>query len=497
MNVDNESDSIYIKSKVNALSIYNTYWCLVELRSRLTIQQQDILKNDPLCKLKLIETLKKQKYNPKDLDRLLEISTNNSIPLSYVKWFYEDNRAAIWLNMVLKNRNILADNIYKESDISIFIHNLIFNKKILVTAKEVYEGTEGYNETLLYNKRLVLDLLETAYIRSKVPSKEMKWLNKHNTAQITHMYEYMQKVYDIDYIYLNKKNKKLGNQSYRKPDKSGYRQALICTDSINFGESNTTSRYQHMLASLDYWMFDTYWFDGEGIAVDAIKTVNRVTFIENMNAAWNSKTRRVRDRKTKDKGLDLNSTNKKILRLLAKKQDKTQIQMLNDIVASYCPESFNEVISKPKKMNKLSLGNYGKPYTDHFKMAESIEDKPTSTDFTSVDNRSNEIEDFRGDDQLFESVLDSVSAHILLDSHVDTSNDVLEATIDIARENIAHKGVSMTTNNESITKPNAHNAKYGLYTNFDRRSTNQRVDDKNDAFDKNAEIIRYMKLKNK
>ena len=74
---------------------------------------------------------------------------------------------------------------------------------------------------------------------------------------------------------------------------------------------------------------------------------------------------------------------------------------------------------------------------------------------------------------------------------------MLEATIDIARENIAHKGVSMTTNNESITKPNAHNAKYGLYTNFDRRSTNQRVDDKNDAFDKNAEIIRYMKLKNK
>lgn len=490
MSIDNESDSIYIKSKVNALSIYNTYWCLVELRSRLTIQQQDILKNDPLCKLKLIETLKKQKYKPKDLDRLLEISTNNSIPLSYVKWFYEDNRAAIWLNMVLKNRNILADNIYKESDISIFIHNLIFNKKILVTGKDIREGAEGYSETLVFNKKIVLDLLETAYIRSKVPSKEMKWLNKHNTAQITHMYDYMQKTYDIDNINLNKINKKITNQSYKNTDKSGYRQALICTDSINFRESDKTSRYHHILASLDYWMFDTYWFDGEGVALERAKSANRVTFIGNMDAAWKSKTRRIRNKKTKDKGLDLNSTNKKILKLIAKKQDKTQAQMLNDIVASYCPESFAEVINKPKNTSKLSVGNYGKPYTDKFETAQSIKDKPTSTEFTSVDDRSNEVEDFRGNDHLFESVSDSASAHTL-GSHVDASNDVLEAIADkdIARENIAHKGVSMTTNNESITKPNAYSAKHGLYTNFDCRSTNQRVDDKNNVFEKNAEII--------
>lgn len=490
MNICTEKNSDYITSKVNALSIYNTYWCLVELRSYGRTPYVNILKNDPFCKLRLIETLKKQKYNPKDLDKFLEVSTNNSIPLSYVRWFYEDNRAAIWLNMVLKSRDILSDNIHKNSDISVFVHNLIFNKNLLVTAKDIREGTEGYNEVLVSNKRIVLDSLETAYIRSKVSSKEMKWLNKHNTAQITHMYDYMQKTYDIDNINFNKMTKRLSNQSYKNVNKNEYRKPLVCADTIKFRESDTTSRYHHMLASLDYWMFDTYSFDREGIAVDGIKTANRVTFIENMNAAWNSKKRRVRDKKTKDKGLDLTSTNKKLLKLIANKQGKTQTQMLNDIVASYCPESFNEVINKPKKMNKLSLGNYGKPYTDHFKMAESIEDKPTSTDFISVDDCSNEIEDLRGNDHLFESVSGSASAHTL-GSHVDASNDVLEAIADndIAKENIAHKDASMTTNNEALTGSNAHGAKHDLFASFDHGSTNKRIDDKNDGFEKNAEII--------
>ena len=44
----------YIEKKVNALSIYNVYWCLYELGWRRQLPTETVLKNDSFCKLQLI-----------------------------------------------------------------------------------------------------------------------------------------------------------------------------------------------------------------------------------------------------------------------------------------------------------------------------------------------------------------------------------------------------------------------------------------------------------
>ena len=118
----------YIEKKVNALSIYNVYWCLYELGWRRQLPTETVLKNDSFCKLQLIRILKEQRYSVRSLNIFLEVSAENSIPLPYVKWFYEDARAALWLKMVLENTINSSEPIISKSDISIFIHDVIFNK---------------------------------------------------------------------------------------------------------------------------------------------------------------------------------------------------------------------------------------------------------------------------------------------------------------------------------------------------------------------------------
>ena len=115
----------YIEKKVNALSVYNVYWCLFELRERGQLPTGTVLKNDSFCKLQLISLLKKHKYNVIKLNNFLEASAENSIPLSSVKWFYDDTRAALWLKMVLENTINLNESTITESDITIFIHDFI------------------------------------------------------------------------------------------------------------------------------------------------------------------------------------------------------------------------------------------------------------------------------------------------------------------------------------------------------------------------------------
>ena len=97
-----QKNAEYIEKKINSLSFYSAYWCLFGLRSLHNISDKQILRDDTHVKSKLIHILKKANYNPKNLDRILQTSADESIPLSYVKWFYEDDRAALWINMVLK-----------------------------------------------------------------------------------------------------------------------------------------------------------------------------------------------------------------------------------------------------------------------------------------------------------------------------------------------------------------------------------------------------------
>jgi hypothetical protein len=51
----------YIEKKVNALSIYNVYWCLHELGWRGKLLEGRVLKNDSFCKLQLCT---RQKNHP-------------------------------------------------------------------------------------------------------------------------------------------------------------------------------------------------------------------------------------------------------------------------------------------------------------------------------------------------------------------------------------------------------------------------------------------------
>ena len=85
----------YIERKINSLSFYSAYWCLFGLRSLHILPEKWILRDDTRVKSKLIHILKKKNYSPKNLDRILQASADESVPISYVRWFYEDDRAAL------------------------------------------------------------------------------------------------------------------------------------------------------------------------------------------------------------------------------------------------------------------------------------------------------------------------------------------------------------------------------------------------------------------
>ena len=329
----NIEDEKYIEKRVNALSIYSMYWCMYELRLIGDLPTGAILKGDSFCKKRLIRILKQRPYSPRDLNRLLEASAENSIPLYYVKWFYEDRRAALWLNMVLKKDNIPSSSISIESDIDVFVHDVIFNRRVLTQNKEVVEQDSDAQIKL---KKETLDLLKGAYLLSKVNSKDIQWLtNKNNgSAKINYTYQYMSKMYDLDNLRQNKLYKKSNKDWNKNTNKYGYQQALICTDTIKFKETDTAMRLCHILASLDYWMFDTYWLYQEGNLVNTVKADNRRLFISNMYDAWNAKQKRDRDKVKKQQGIDLTSDNKKNLRRLAKACGKTQREVLNELVES-------------------------------------------------------------------------------------------------------------------------------------------------------------------
>lgn len=329
----NIEDEKYIEKRVNALSIYSVYWCMYELRLVGDLPTGTILKGDSFCKKRLIRILKQRPYSPRDLNRLLEVSSENSIPLPYVKWFYEDRRAALWLNMVLKKYNISSSLISIESDIDIFVHDVIFNRRVLIQNKEILERDSDAQIKL---KKENLDLLKGAYLLSKVNSKDIQWLtNKNNgSAKINYTYQYMSKMYDLDNLRQNKLYKKSNKDWNKNANKHGYRQALICTDNIKFKATDTAMRLCHIMASLDYWMFDNYWFYQESNLVNAEKADNRNLFISNMYDAWNAKQKRDRDKIKKQQGIDLTSDNKKNLRRLAKAWGKTQREVLNELFES-------------------------------------------------------------------------------------------------------------------------------------------------------------------
>lgn len=337
----------YIERKINKLNIYNVYWCFFELRSRSQIPTENILKNDALCKYQLIRVLKYRKYSPRTLDIFLEESAKNSIPLPYVKWFYEDKRAALWLKMVLEKNEILSDSIFTESDVTIFIHNIIFNSNLFITNRKLRDR-DYYrdNEETIFKKKLSLEYLKESYILSNNSPKNIKWLNGSSDKKINYTYQYMLKKYDIDNLIKNRDEKKQyqeinkkydkGSKKYslKKTNKDGYKQALICTDTIFFKSTDSASRLDHILASLDYWVFDTDWFATESVRIDEKKIANRNLFIKNMYEAWNAKQKRDRDRLKKKQGIDLTSDNKKNLRDLAKRRGKTQREVLNELVES-------------------------------------------------------------------------------------------------------------------------------------------------------------------
>lgn len=365
--IENEK---YIEKKINALSVYNVYWCMYELRLRSQLPTDIILKDDSFCKLRLIRILKQRRYSTRSLNIFLEVSAENSIPLSYVKWFYDDIRAALWLKMVLRNTINSSESIITESDISIFIHDVIFNKKLLILNRKIVEKN---SDSQVAFKKIALEKLKDAYLLSKVKSKDIQWLtNKNNgSAKTNYTYQYMNKIHDLNQLKINKENNKIKKDKKNKENKgniinneerkiainkSKYRQALICSDIIKFKATDTAMRLCHMLASLDYWMFDTYWPYQESHIVGKEKADNRELFISNMEDVWNSKQKRDRDKIKKNQGIDLTSDNKKNLKYLAKVYGKTQREVLNDLVESAYSQT-------PKQEIKLTSSL---PYQDAF-----------------------------------------------------------------------------------------------------------------------------------
>ena len=328
--IENEK---YIERKVNALSVYNVYWCLFELRERAQLPTGTVLKNVSFCKLQLIRILKQRRYSVRSLNIFLEVSAENSIPLSYVKWLYDDTRAALWLKMVLRNTINSSESIITESDISIFIHDVIFNRKLLLSNKKIVEKN---NDSQVKLKEITLESLKDAYLLSQVNSKDIKWLTSKSNSSVktNYIYKYMNKLHDLNNLRRNKESKKKNGGRKTNINKAGCQQALICSDTIKFKETDTAMRLCHILASLDYWTFDTYWLYQDGNLVNTEKADNRRLFISNMYDAWNAKQKRDRDKAKKQQGIDLTSDNKKNLRRLAKACGKTQREVLNELVES-------------------------------------------------------------------------------------------------------------------------------------------------------------------
>ena len=457
-------NAAYIEKKVNSLSIYNAYWCLCELRLRNNFPPTHILRDDPQCKFQLIRILKEANYTPENLNILLEISAKNSIPLSYVKWIYEDARAALWLYMILKKSNLPSNVIQSETDTLIFIHDFIFNMNLLVVGKELHKASVAYNETLISNKMLVIKNLRRTYLYSKINAKEVKWLNRHNSDLINHAYEYMQKTYDLDNLYMNKENKRINKNWNPNIDKTKHKKALILADDMVFTASDTLSRYNHILASLDYWMFDTDLFSTAETPLKQIRSANRSTFIDNMYAAWNSKTRRVRDKKTKESGLVITSTNKKILKFIAKKEGKTQAQMLNQIIKSYCLNSSHEVILTIQASKKPALSNHVKPYIDIFETAQSIEAKDSVVELVSK--------------------VEAINVELAFNSEAHDVNKPLRPILGDTRaiDSIRSKGIHIISGSKAITTSD-------IFDN-DNHHANQKVADEDCPFEANTILMR-------
>lgn len=377
----------YIEKKINALSTYNVYWGLSELRERGQLPTGTVLKNDSFCKLQLIRILKQRRYSVRSLNIFLEVSAENSIPLSYVKWLYDDTRAALWLKMVLRNTINSSESIITESDISIFIHDVIFNKKLLVLNGEIVDGN---SDSQIAFKKITLEKLKEAYLLSQVNSKDIKWLTSKSKSSVktNHIYQYMNKLHDLNNLRRNKESKKKNGGRKTNINKAGCQQALICSDTIKFKETDTAMRLSHILASLDYWMFDTYWFYKEGDVVDIEKADNRMLFISNMEDVWNSKQRRDRNKIKKNQGIDLTNDNKKNLKHLAKACGKTQREVLNDLVESAYSQMRNQEIklspSFPNQYASFDKIPLEQPCNSQ---SEDNEEKSTLKETSRTDNK--------------------------------------------------------------------------------------------------------------
>src|SRR5699024_1133208 len=137
----------YIEQKVKALSVYNTYWCLLNLYSRGQLRTEEVRKNDSLCR-DLLSNILKRRYSTsrKDIDAIFETSAINNISFAYVKWFYENDRAALWLSMVLKGLDRISDPILTEADVSVIVHDIIFNRNLFIKNREICEGNSDDEE---------------------------------------------------------------------------------------------------------------------------------------------------------------------------------------------------------------------------------------------------------------------------------------------------------------------------------------------------------------
>lgn len=154
----------------------------------------------------------------------------------------------------------------------------------------------------------------------------------------------MNKLHDLNNLRRNKESKKKNGGRKTNINKAGCQQALICSDTIKFKETDTAMRLCHILASLDYWTFDTYWLYQDGNLVNTEKADNRRLFISNMYDAWNAQQKRDRDKVKKNQGIDLTNDNKKNLKHLAKACGKTQREVLNDLVESAYKQIQNQEI---------------------------------------------------------------------------------------------------------------------------------------------------------
>lgn len=494
----------YIEKKINSLSIYNTYWCLFEFRSNSKSPPVYILKDDSLIKKQIISILKSFNYTPKLLDDFLQTSARNSIPLSYVRWFYEDARAALWLNMVLKKLSIMSNHISIESDIEIFVHDLIFNEKLMFALGSFRRAPDNYSEPLIARKKESLDILKNIYINSSVGYKETKWIDRRNEIQINHLYQYMQKLHDLDNLKSNKDNKKNNSKSKSDVDKSGYKPALICIDTIRFKETDTASRLHHMLASLDYWVFNP-----DSHIAGELKAANRATFIDNMKDVCSSKANRVRNKKIKEEGLGITRENLKILKLIAKRQGKTQGQMLNDIIESYDQTFFSQVPKSTREtITDYSMIKYVKLYTDPFDTEQSLRAEQFNPEpvLAGIDNTEARESDYKNKmSELTPNIEDSVctsNAEPVVNAQQNQSDDKtvsLDNGDDIATENsidddinrhevmIAIKNTSTLEANDPLTKPQA--TEINLASDENLHNIDDKIAD-DDPFLINAKLIR-------